>query len=79
MNVFMYFSIIILKTTTILVFCDDNPSYNIILNYINLDHNAHKIITVTIHRHKMKNPNPKKKSTGKNIFLQKSCAQKNEK
>jgi len=43
------------------------------------EHYAHIILPLTIYGHKTKNPNPKKKSTGKTTFLQKSCAQKNEK
>ena len=45
-------------------FCDDNPS-NILINIVNhRDHTAHNILPLTIYGHKMKNSNPKKKSTG---------------
>ena len=60
-------------------FCDDNPS-NIITHTAKYrDHNAHNILPLTTYRHKTKNANPKKKSTGKTTFLQKSCVQENEK
>ena len=50
-------------------FCDDNPS-NILANLsIYRDHNAHVILPLTIYRHKTKNANPKKKSTGKTTFF----------
>lgn len=35
------------------------------------DHYAHIILPLTIYGHKMKNPNPKKKSTGKTTFFTK--------
>ena len=45
-------------------FCDDNPSNNPAPTAKHRDHNAHNILPLTIYRHKMKNANPKKKSTG---------------
>jgi len=35
------------------------------------DHNGHEKKSVTTYRHKIENANPKKKSTGKNIFFTK--------
>ena len=61
------------------VFCDDNPSKPGI-NPENIPYwYALIFTTLTIYRHKTEIWNPKKKSTGENDFLQKSCAQKNEK
>ena len=60
-------------------FCDDNPSNNPAPTAKYRDHNALIILPLTTYRHKMKNANPKKKSTGKTTFLQKSCVQENEK
>lgn len=66
----MYFSIFI-KNPRFSRVCDGKSSEcrnNVLfLHY----HNALEKICMTIYRHKTKNSNPKKKSTGKNIFFTK--------
>jgi len=52
-------------------FCDDNPSNKPIITRKTRDHYAHVKKNVTIYRHKTEIENPKKKSTGKNIFFTK--------
>ena len=59
-------------------FCDDNPSNNPTPTTKHPHHYAHIFTPLTIYRHKPENPNPKKNLRAKTLFLQKSCAQKNE-
>jgi hypothetical protein len=66
----MYFSIYRDKYSFSRV-CDGKSS-ECMINVLFLGyHNALEKICMTIYRHKTKNPNPKKKSTGKNIFFTK--------
>lgn len=52
-------------------FCDDTSGRNVKLCVKLRDHYGLVKISLTIYRHKMENRNPKKKSSGKNIFFTK--------
>ena len=82
----MYFSLLLLclslfnrcRPRLFRGFCDDNPSNKQINIRKYCDHYALIKKSVTSYRHKPKTETLKKNLRAKTLFLQKSCAQKNE-